>query len=134
MKKPGIDPGLFHFEKTFEAGSGSARTAKPFFLKTHEPEIDLVNPGNIFFQYGLVSILADDAFIVAALEIGDDLEQLIHLGMHDAQVGDQPDLINIKRTTISMMFDRPLVHEMLPRNSSGRDFPVIPFGKSDAVQ
>src|SRR5580692_13018655 len=56
------------------------------FLQRDKPEIDFVDPGNVFVQDRLVSVLVDVGSAVAALKVGNDLVKFVDLGVHDAQV------------------------------------------------
>src|SRR5437879_1909606 len=46
----------------------------------------------------MVGVAANIGLVMAALEVVNEMKQLIHLGVHDAQVAHQPDFLNIQRT------------------------------------
>src|SRR5437868_8738164 len=77
------------------------RALSPFetqLFESHEPAIDLVYALNVLIQSVLVGIFVERGFEVAALEVVDDDVELIHFGVHETQVTDQPDLINSQKT------------------------------------
>lgn len=62
----------------------------------HEPQIDLIDSPDILIQYFTVRVFAHSGFVVAALQVVDDLKQFIYLGVHHPQVGYEPDFIDSK--------------------------------------
>jgi hypothetical protein len=74
-------------------GSSGALTA--LFLQRNKPEINFVHSVDIFRENGLISVVYDRLLTVAALEILNNLVQLIDFRMHDPQAAYQSHLLDI---------------------------------------
>jgi hypothetical protein len=84
--------------------------AKTLVFQAHEPQIDFIHAADIFVEDCAVCILSNRRFCVTSFEVGNELVKLIYFGVHNAEVGNKPDFLNVKPSALSGIVRFFIVH------------------------
>jgi hypothetical protein len=82
------------------SSSGLASQSVAFFAEFYEPEIELVDATDVFVEKVTVGVVDDGGFVVTLAQLFDDMEKFVDLGMHDTQIANDPDFVNIQGSVL----------------------------------
>jgi hypothetical protein len=92
-------------------------------FQADKPEIDLIHSTDVLIQNGAVGVITNRGFIVPALQVVYELIQLIDFGMHDSQIGDEPDFLDIEPAVMVALVRFFIVHS--PASDQELRLPLI---------
>lgn len=67
-----------------------------FFAELDVPEVDLVHTVDVLSKQVRVGIFVDGGFVVACFELADEVKEIVNLGVHNAEVANDADLVDSK--------------------------------------